>query len=60
MEDLIVVRQFFKLKLPNFNDGMDPVKVNDWIPAMKKNFKLLRCGEQQKNGDWFISIGRRG
>ncbi|GFZ05555.1 hypothetical protein Acr_17g0011270 [Actinidia rufa] len=28
--------------------GMDPVKANDWILAMEKNFRLLRCGEQQK------------
>ncbi|GFZ04259.1 ribonuclease III family protein [Actinidia rufa] len=28
--------------------GWNPVKANDWILAMEKNFRLLRCGEQQK------------
>ncbi|GFY91777.1 hypothetical protein Acr_08g0001730 [Actinidia rufa] len=36
------------LKPPTFKGGMDPVKANDWILAMEKNFRLLRCGEQQK------------
>ncbi|GFY97147.1 hypothetical protein Acr_11g0014530 [Actinidia rufa] len=48
MESVAVVRQFLKLKPPTFKGGMDPVKANDWILAMEKNFRLLRCGEQQK------------
>ncbi|XP_057469656.1 uncharacterized protein LOC130758731 [Actinidia eriantha] len=47
-ESVAVVRQFLKLKPPTFKGGMDPVKANDWILAMEKNFRLLRCGEQQK------------
>ncbi|GFZ18316.1 hypothetical protein Acr_27g0000550 [Actinidia rufa] len=39
---------FLKLKPPTFKSGMDPVKANDWILAMEKNFRLLRCGKQQK------------
>ncbi|GFY85994.1 hypothetical protein Acr_04g0007320 [Actinidia rufa] len=27
---------------------MDPVKANEWLLEMEKNFRLLRCGEQQK------------
>ncbi|GFS39171.1 hypothetical protein Acr_00g0061460 [Actinidia rufa] len=27
---------------------MDPVKANEWLIEMEKNFRLLRCGEQQK------------
>ncbi|GFS30371.1 hypothetical protein Acr_00g0011520 [Actinidia rufa] len=31
------------------SDGeMDPVKANEWLLEMEKNFRLLRCGEQQK------------
>ncbi|GFZ13525.1 hypothetical protein Acr_23g0019100 [Actinidia rufa] len=48
IESVAVVRQFLKLKPPTFKGGMDPVKANDWILAMEKNFRLLRCGEQQK------------
>ncbi|GFZ04254.1 ribonuclease III family protein [Actinidia rufa] len=48
MESVAVVRQFLKLKPPTFKGGMDPVKANDWILTMEKNFRLLRCGEQQK------------
>ncbi|GFZ00174.1 hypothetical protein Acr_13g0015730 [Actinidia rufa] len=48
MESVAVVRQFLKLKPPAFKGGMDPVKANDWILAMEKNFRLLRCEEQQK------------
>ncbi|GFS44716.1 hypothetical protein Acr_00g0091660 [Actinidia rufa] len=48
MESVAVVWQFLKLKPPTFKGGMDPVKANDWILAMEKNFRLLRCGEQQK------------
>ncbi|GFY81125.1 hypothetical protein Acr_01g0009340 [Actinidia rufa] len=48
MESVAVVRHFLKLKPPTFKGGMDPVKANDWILAMEKNFRLLRCGEQQK------------
>ncbi|GFS35852.1 hypothetical protein Acr_00g0042510 [Actinidia rufa] len=48
MESVAVVRQFLKLKPSTFKGGMDPVKANDWILVMEKNFRLLRCGEQQK------------
>ncbi|GFZ04260.1 hypothetical protein Acr_16g0008840 [Actinidia rufa] len=48
MKSVVVVRQFLKLKPPTFKGGMDPVKAKDWILAMEKNFRLLRCGEQQK------------
>ncbi|XP_057492462.1 uncharacterized protein LOC130778074 [Actinidia eriantha] len=54
MESVAVVRQFLKLKLPTFKGGMDPIKANDWILAMEKNFRLLRCGEQQK-----VEIGEK-
>ncbi|GFY89249.1 hypothetical protein Acr_06g0011890 [Actinidia rufa] len=48
MESVAVVRLFLKLKPPTFKGGMDPVKANNWILAMENNFRLLRCGEQQK------------
>ena len=48
VENVVVVRQFLKLKPPTFKCGMDPVKANDWLSEMEKNFRLLRCGEWQK------------
>ena len=48
MKNIVVERQFLKLKPSTFKGGMDPIKANDWILAMEKNFRLLRCGEQQK------------
>ncbi|XP_057459270.1 uncharacterized protein LOC130749931, partial [Actinidia eriantha] len=48
VENVTVVRQFLKLKPPTFKGGMDPVKANDWLSEMEKNFRLLRCGERQK------------
>ncbi|XP_057485851.1 uncharacterized protein LOC130772128 [Actinidia eriantha] len=48
MKSVSVVQQFLKLKPPTFKGGMDPFKANDWILEMEKNFRLLRCGEQQK------------
>ena len=48
VENVAVVRQFLKLKPPTFKGGMNPVKVNDWLSEMEKNFRLLRCGERQK------------
>ena len=37
-----------KLKLPIFSSEMDPIKANEWLLEMEKNFRLLKCGEQQK------------
>ena len=48
VENVVVVRQFLKLKSPTFKGGMDPVKANDWLLEMEKNFRLLRCGERKK------------
>ncbi|GFZ12732.1 hypothetical protein Acr_23g0011170 [Actinidia rufa] len=48
MESVAVVRQFLKLKPPTFKGVIDPVKANNWILAMEKNFRLLRRREQQK------------
>ncbi|XP_057468155.1 uncharacterized protein LOC130757418 [Actinidia eriantha] len=48
VENVTVVRQFLNLKPPTFKGGMDPVKANDWLSEMEKNFRLLRCGERQK------------
>ncbi|GFS42030.1 hypothetical protein Acr_00g0077810 [Actinidia rufa] len=48
MKSVTVAQQFLKLKLPTFKGRMDPIKANDWILAMEKKFRLLKCGEQQK------------
>ena len=42
------MKQFVKLKPPTFNGGMNPVKANEWLIEMEKNFWLLRCDEVQK------------
>ena len=47
-ENVAIVKQFLKLKPPTFSGEMDPVKANEWLIEMEKNFRLLRCGEQQK------------
>ena len=57
VENVAVVRQFLKLKPPTFKGGMDPVKANDWLLEMEKNFRLLKCGEQQKVKNSFVPIG---
>ncbi|GFY85279.1 hypothetical protein Acr_04g0000170 [Actinidia rufa] len=46
--NLDLVKQFLKLKPPTFNGGMNPVKANEWLTEMEKNFWLLRCDEVQK------------
>ncbi|GFS43559.1 hypothetical protein Acr_00g0085770 [Actinidia rufa] len=48
VENVAIVKQFLKLKPPTFSGEMDPVKANEWLLEMEKNFRLLRCGEQQK------------
>ncbi|GFS32073.1 hypothetical protein Acr_00g0020670 [Actinidia rufa] len=48
VENVAIVKQFLKLKPPIFSGEMDPVKANEWLLEMEKNFRLLRCGEQQK------------
>ena len=48
VENIAIVKQFLKLKPPIFSGEMDPVKANEWLIEMEKNFRLLRCGEQQK------------
>ncbi|GFY95312.1 hypothetical protein Acr_10g0006970 [Actinidia rufa] len=48
VENVAIVKQFLKLKTPTFSGEMDPVKANEWLLEMEKNFRLLRCGEQQK------------
>ena len=42
------MKQLLKLKPPIFNGRMNPVKANEWLTEMKKNFWLLRCDEVQK------------
>ena len=39
-----------KLNPPTFKGGIDPVKANEWLAELEKDFRLLRCGEQQKVG----------
>ncbi|GFS30298.1 hypothetical protein Acr_00g0011230 [Actinidia rufa] len=56
VENVAIVKQFLKLKPPTFSGEMDPVKANEWLLEMEKNFRLLRCGEQQKSGDRLIPI----
>ncbi|GFZ19448.1 hypothetical protein Acr_28g0001530 [Actinidia rufa] len=48
VENVAIVKQFLKLKPPTFSGEMDTVKANEWLLEMEKNFRLLRCGEQQK------------
>ncbi|GFZ16761.1 hypothetical protein Acr_26g0000310 [Actinidia rufa] len=48
VENVAIVKQFLKLKPPTFSGEMDPVKANEWLLEMEKNFRLLRCSEQQK------------
>ncbi|GFY85500.1 hypothetical protein Acr_04g0002380 [Actinidia rufa] len=51
-----LVKQFLKLKPPTFNGGMNPVKANEWLTEIEKNFRLLRCDEVQKveNGSYLL------
>ena len=42
------VKEFLKLKPPTFPGGMDPIRANEWITEIEKNFKLLRCTDAQK------------
>ncbi|GFY87338.1 hypothetical protein Acr_05g0009770 [Actinidia rufa] len=46
MGSVVVVRQFLKLKPPTFKGRMNPVKANDWLIVMEKNFRLLRYYER--------------
>ncbi|GFS43783.1 hypothetical protein Acr_00g0086900 [Actinidia rufa] len=48
VENVTIVKQFLKLKPSTFSGEIDPVKANEWLLEMEKNFRLLRCGEQQK------------
>ncbi|GFY98606.1 hypothetical protein Acr_13g0000070 [Actinidia rufa] len=48
VENVAIVKQFLKLKPSTFSGEMDPVKANEWLLEMEKNFRLLRCGELQK------------
>ncbi|GFZ07013.1 hypothetical protein Acr_18g0011830 [Actinidia rufa] len=48
VENVVIVKQFLKLKPPTFSGEMDLVKANEWLLEMEKNFRLLKCGEQQK------------
>ena len=34
--------------MPTFSSAMDPIKANEWLIEMEKNFRLLRYGKQQK------------
>ncbi|GFS41489.1 hypothetical protein Acr_00g0074640 [Actinidia rufa] len=42
VENVAIVKQFLKLKPPTFSGQMDPVKANEWLLEMEKNFRLLR------------------
>ncbi|XP_057502725.1 uncharacterized protein LOC130786446 [Actinidia eriantha] len=48
VKNIAIVKQFLKLKPLTFSGEMDPVKANEWLLEIEKNFRLLRCGEQQK------------
>ncbi|GFY97793.1 hypothetical protein Acr_12g0003340 [Actinidia rufa] len=48
VENVAIVKQFLKLKPPTFSGEMDPVKPNEWLLEMEKNFRLLKCGEPQE------------
>ncbi|GFZ11694.1 hypothetical protein Acr_23g0000790 [Actinidia rufa] len=48
VENVAIVKQILKLKPPTFSGEIDPVKANEWLIEMEKNFRLLRCGEPQK------------
>ncbi|GFZ21098.1 hypothetical protein Acr_29g0002600 [Actinidia rufa] len=56
VENVAIVKQFLKLKPATFSGEMDPVKANEWLLEMEKNFRLLMCGEQQKSGDRLIPV----
>ena len=45
---MAAVKEFLKLKPPTFQGGMDPIKANEWIAEIEKNFRLLRCTDAQK------------
>ena len=45
-ENVAIVMQFLKLKPLTFNNKMDPIKANEWLLEIEKNFRLLTCGEQ--------------
>ncbi|GFZ17165.1 hypothetical protein Acr_26g0004350 [Actinidia rufa] len=39
VENVAIVKQFLKLKPPTFSGEMDPVKANEWLLEMEKNFR---------------------
>ena len=48
--NVAAVKEFLKLKPPMYQGGMDPIKANEWIAEIEKNFKLLRCTDAQNVG----------
>ena len=58
MANLTAVKEFLKLKPPTFKGGVDPVRTNEWIAELEKNFELLQCSDQQGE-DWIIPVDRR-
>ncbi|GFZ02097.1 hypothetical protein Acr_15g0007060 [Actinidia rufa] len=43
-----LLQQYFQSPQPQETRELNMIKANDWILTMEKNFRLLRCGEQQK------------
>ncbi|GFS41563.1 hypothetical protein Acr_00g0075120 [Actinidia rufa] len=46
VENVAIVKQFLKLKPPTFSGEMDPVKANEWLLEMEKNFRCKGTGHE--------------
>ncbi|GFY96908.1 hypothetical protein Acr_11g0012140 [Actinidia rufa] len=53
IENVAIVKQFLKLKPPTFSGEMDPVKANEWLLEMEKNFRWWNLkGVREPGMDW--------
>ncbi|GFZ15864.1 hypothetical protein Acr_25g0002730 [Actinidia rufa] len=53
VENVAIVKQFLKLKPPTFSGEMDPVKANEWLLEMGKNFRWWNLkGVREPSMNW--------